>query len=92
MTSLVLNDQLASKTVTGLKYDGSSSYSHGNVTLPDYRAEFTSRLKTDNMYGDWSSGYKTNSIVGRIHELEGGGANKAFLNKSPMSDFTAEAT
>ena len=38
------------------------------------------------MYSYWT-GYSVGSIVDRIHELEGGGANKAFLNRSDISEF-----
>ena len=93
-TTVVFDNQLAQKAVTGLRVDnavdqwGSPYYSRGLVTLPPYKSWL---LSTD-MYGGWSSGYSENSIVGRIRYLESGGANREYLNRRAMSEFQDSVT
>ena len=89
---LVFRSELAMRTVTGLRVDeetylgGAPLFRHGDVTLPNYSAMINA-VKNQDMETYWTS-YTSNSIVGRVKTLEGGGANKAYLNQSPITDFT----
>ena len=90
---MVFRSELAARTVTGLRVDnetylgGGPLFRHGDVTLPNYSAMIDA-VKNQDMETYWT-GYTTNSIVGRVKTLEGGGANKAYLTQSPITDFTA---
>ena len=92
-TQVTFDESLPSKVVTGLNWDGrqttlgTPAYSTGLVVLPNY----TGMFKTFDM-DSWSSGYNSKSVVGRIKYLESGGANKEYLNRKPITDFTDQAT
>lgn len=92
--NLVFRSELPTRTVTGLRIDNETYsdgitplFRHGDVTLPGYKAMINA-VKNQDMETYWT-GYTSNSIVGRVKTLEGGGANKAYLNQSPITDFTA---
>lgn len=92
--NLVFRSELASRTVTGLRVDNETYsdgvtplFRRGDVTLPGYTAMINA-VKNQDMEAYWT-GYTSNSIVGRVKTLEGGGANKAYLNQSPITDFTS---
>lgn len=92
-TQITFDETLPVKTVTGLNWDDRRNelnqliYDRGLVVLPNY----TGMFKYYDM-DSWSGGYTEKSVVGRIRYLESGGANKEYLNRRPITDFTDQPT